>query len=234
MDHPEIAQAYQQLVARIREQETRFDRSPGSVTPMAVSKTHGANKVLAAWRAGARHFGENYVQEALDKIHAVPLATSGLDGITWHFIGPVQSNKTRDIAAAFDWVHSVDRLKIAQRLQDQRPADLAPLNVCIQVNLSGEDTKSGIALDEVPALCQSISQMDRLVLRGLMAIPAPCSGYAQQRATFRPLADMFKSLQGDYPQMDTLSIGMSDDFEAAIAEGSTMIRVGTAIFGKRE
>lgn len=238
MSHPEIAQAYQQLIARIREQEKRFDRTPGSVTLMAVSKTHGADKVLAAWQAGARHFGENYVQEALDKIHELSSPTSAIkipepNDITWHFIGPVQSNKTRDIAAAFQWVHSVDRLKIAQRLQDQRPAELRPLNVCVQVNLSDEDTKSGVALNEARTLCQAISQMDRLVLRGLMAIPAPCNNHALQRATFRPLADLLRTLQGEYPSMDTLSIGMSEDFEAAIAEGSTMIRVGTALFGRR-
>jgi pyridoxal phosphate enzyme (YggS family) len=154
--------------------------------------------------------------------------------MTWHFIGPIQSNKTRDIAAHFHWVHSVDRLKIIQRLQEQRPAGLPLLNVCVQINLSNEDTKSGVDLQQARELCAAVAQMDKLCLRGLMAIPAPCSDHQQQRAAFRPLAELFRELQALYPQMDTLSMGMSDDYAAAIAEGSTMIRIGTGIFGKRE
>jgi len=203
-------------------------RAPESVTLLAVSKTQSAETVREAWQAGQRHFGENYVQEALDKIAALPLS-----GLVWHFIGPIQSNKTRDIASHFDWVHSVDRLKIATRLNEQRPAGMVPLNVCIQVNISGEDTKSGVALSEVPALCDALQGLPNLRLRGLMAIPAPCEDPAAQRAVYAPLAALVQQLQVRCPGMDTLSIGMSGDFAAAIAEGSTLVRVGTAIFGAR-
>jgi len=227
------ANNYLTIVARIREQEARHQRTPGSTLLLAVSKTHGADKVREVYAAGARHFGENYVQEALDKIAELAGPPQALPDITWHFIGPIQSNKTRDIAGAFNWVHSVDRLKIAQRLNDQRPENLPALNVCVQVNLSNEDSKSGITLAEVESLCSSVASLPHLQLRGLMAIPAPCADYSQQRAAFHPLAQLFVKLQQSYPSMDTLSIGMSDDFEAAIAEGSTMIRVGTAIFGAR-
>lgn len=232
-DDNSIAGNYRRILARISAQEQRAGRQPGSVLLLAVSKTHGADRLREAYAAGARHFGENYVQEALDKIGQLSQPPQPLSDITWHFIGPIQSNKTRDIAGAFDWVHSVDRLKIARRLNDQRPAHLPALNVCIQVNLSNEDSKSGVTLDEVDALCADISQLPRLQLRGLMAIPAPCQDHAQQRAVFKPLTARFQRLQQQYPAMDTLSIGMSDDFDAAIAEGSTMIRIGTAIFGAR-
>lgn len=228
-----IAERYLAITARIRHQEHQCQREPGSVALLAVSKTQDAASIHQAYQAGARHFGENYVQEALEKINALAHEPYLLDDIVWHFIGPIQSNKTRDIAAAFDWVHSVDRARIAQRLQDQRPADLPPLNVCVQVNLSGEDTKSGVSLAQAPDLCRAVNQMPRLRLRGLMAIPAPCHDHEAQRATFHPLASLFHFLQQEYPTMDTLSMGMSEDFEAAIAEGSTMIRVGTAIFGSR-
>ncbi|HDZ07808.1 YggS family pyridoxal phosphate-dependent enzyme [Pseudohongiella sp.] len=227
------ASNYRDIVSRIKAQEQRFGRDAGSVLLLAVSKTHGADKVREAYAAGARQFGENYVQEALDKIALLAQPPDALTDISWHFIGPIQSNKTRDIAGAFDWVHSVDRLKIAQRLNDQRPADLPALNICVQVNLSNEDSKSGVALSEAAALCASIATLPRLQLRGLMAIPAPCRDHDQQRAAFQPLAALFAQLQQQYPTMDTLSIGMSDDFDAAIAEGSTMIRIGTAIFGAR-
>jgi PLP dependent protein len=230
-DADSIASRYHALLSSIREQERRFSRTPGSVRLLAVSKTHAANLLREAWAAGARDFGENYVQEALAKI--AELAPDTPD-ITWHFIGPVQSNKTRDLAAHFQWIHSVDRLKIVQRLQDQRPADLPPLNICVQINLSNEDTKSGTSLQEARDLCAAVSQMDRLCLRGLMAIPAPCHDHEQQRAAFRPLAELFRDLSRLYPTMDTLSMGMSDDFAAAIAEGSTMIRIGTALFGRRK
>lgn len=228
-----IATRYRDILARIRTQEERFQRNADSVLLLAVSKTHGADKVREAHAAGARHFGENYVQEALDKIALLSQPPNALTDITWHFIGPIQSNKTRDIAGAFDWVHSVDRLKIAQRLNDQRSQDMPALNICVQVNLSHEDTKSGVLLNEVEALCASIARLPRLRLRGLMAIPAPCKDHEQQRTAFQPLATLFARLQQRYPAMDTLSVGMSDDFEAAIAEGSTMIRIGTAIFGAR-
>lgn len=232
-DDNSIAGNYRRILDRIRTQEQHCQRRPDSVLLLAVSKTHGADRVREAYAAGARDFGENYVQEALDKMALLAQPPQPLTDITWHFIGPIQSNKTRDIAAAFDWVHSVDRLKIARRLNDQRPDHLPTLNVCIQVNLSNEDSKSGVSLDEVATLCADVAQLPRLQLRGLMAIPAPCRDHAQQRAAFRPLAAQFARLQQQYPTMDTLSIGMSDDFDAAIAEGSTMIRIGTAIFGAR-
>lgn len=232
-DDNTIAGNYRRILARIRTQEEHFRRKPGSVMLLAVSKTHGADRVREAYAAGARDFGENYVQEALDKMALLEQAPHPLTDITWHFIGPIQSNKTRDIAASFDWVHSVDRLKIARRLNDQRPEHLPALNVCIQVNLSNEDSKSGVPLSEVESLCADVARLPRLQLRGLMAIPAPCQDHAQQRAAFKPLATEFYRLQQQFPSLDTLSIGMSDDFDAAIAEGSTMIRIGTAIFGAR-
>ncbi len=203
-------------------------RPVASVALLAVSKTQGPEKVREAYAAGQRQFGENYVQEALSKISVLPLP-----GLCWHFIGPIQSNKTREIAEHFQWVHSVDRLKIAQRLSAQRPATLGPLNLCIQVNISGEDSKSGVTLAEVADLCEAINGLDNICLRGLMAIPAPCDDTAQQRLTFRPLAQLLQRLAVKYPQMDTLSIGMSGDYAAAIAEGSTIVRIGSAIFGAR-
>jgi pyridoxal phosphate enzyme (YggS family) len=219
-------------ICKVRKQiaaaEQASGRADGSVTLLAVSKTQNVAKIQEAWSAGQRDFGENYVQEALDKMGALLLP-----GSIWHFIGPIQANKTRSIATYFDWVHSVDRLKIASRLDAQRPAGKAPLNVCIQVNLSGEESKSGVALPDVPRLCAEISHMSRLCLRGLMAIPAPCTDPQQQRLIFRPLVSLQQSLQQQYPSLDTLSIGMSGDFEAAIAEGATMVRIGTALFGNR-
>lgn len=229
-----IAPNYHQLLASIQQQELLFQRPSGSVKLLAVSKTHKPARLREAWAAGARDFGENYVQEALAKITELSAAQSTTPDITWHFIGPIQSNKTRDIAAHFDWVHSVDRLKIIQRLHDQRPAQLPPLNICVQINLSDEETKSGVDLQQARELCAAVAHMDRLCLRGLMAIPAPCADHLLQRAAFKPLAELFRELQAIYPQMDTLSMGMSDDYAAAIAEGSTMIRIGTGIFGKRE
>ncbi len=203
-------------------------RPATSVALLAVSKTQGPEKVREAYAAGQRDFGENYVQEALSKIGALPLP-----GLCWHFIGPIQSNKTREIAEHFQWVHSVDRLKIAQRLSAQRPASLGPLNICIQVNISGEDSKSGVTLAEAADLCEAIQGLDNICLRGLMAIPAPSDDAEKLRLTFRPLAQLLQRLAAQYPQMDTLSIGMSGDYVAAIAEGSTIVRIGTAIFGAR-
>lgn len=203
-------------------------RPVASVALLAVSKTQGPQKVREAYTAGQRDFGENYVQEALSKISALPLP-----GLCWHFIGPIQSNKTREIAEHFQWVHSVDRLKIAQRLSAQRPANLGPLNLCIQVNISEEDSKSGVALAEVADLCAAINGLKNICLRGLMAIPAPSDDAEQQRLTFLPLAQLLQRLAAKYPQMDTLSIGMSGDYAAAIAEGSTIVRIGSAIFGAR-
>ena len=198
---------------------------------MAVSKTFGPEAVLEAYRAGQRAFGENYLQEALDKIAALRQQAPGLE---WHFIGPMQSNKTRPIAEHFDWVHSVDRLKVAQRLSEQRPSGLAPLNVCLQVNISGEASKSGVAPAEAPALARAVAALPRLALRGLMAIPEPAAGEAAQRQPLRALRLLAERLRADGLALDTLSMGMSADLAAAIAEGSTMVRIGTAIFGNRE
>lgn len=223
-----IAENIQVLDQQIRSLEERYGRPPGSVKLLAVSKQQSADRVREAAAAGARDFGENYLQEADDKIAAL----ADLD-LCWHFIGPIQSNKTRRIAELFHWVHSIDRLKIARRLAEQRPAGLPPLNICIQVNLSAEDSKSGLSLAEVPELCDQVTQFPQLRLRGLMAIPAALNGVDRQRAAFRPLADCFAAVRGQHPGVDTLSLGMSNDFEAAIAEGSTMVRLGTAIFGAR-
>jgi pyridoxal phosphate enzyme (YggS family) len=223
-----IAENIFRVGQQIAEAAQACGRAPEAITLLAVSKTQSAATVREAYAAGQRDFGENYVQEALDKIGALPLP-----GLVWHFIGPLQSNKTRDIASHFDWVHSVDRLKIATRLNEQRPAGMAPLNVCIQVNISEEDSKSGVAMADVEALCEALQSLPNLRLRGLMAIPAPCDDPVAQRAVYAPLTALLRQLQARYPGMDTLSIGMSADFAAAIAEGSTLVRVGTAIFGAR-
>ena len=195
---------------------------------LAVSKTWPADSVREAAAAGQRAFGENYVQEGVAKVEAL----AGL-GLEWHFIGPLQSNKTRQVANSFAWVHSIDRLKIAERLSEQRDVHLPPLEVCIQVNVSGEASKSGVAPDDLPELARAVSALPRLRLRGLMAIPEPTSDVALQRARFASLRQLREQLNAGGLQLDTLSMGMSDDLEAAIAEGSTMVRVGTAIFGGR-
>ena len=200
------------------------------VTLLAVSKTQTSAAVRAAVAAGQRAFGENYVQEALDKIESL----ADLRGqIEWHLIGPLQSNKTRPVAEAFDWVQSVDRLKIAQRLSEQRPAGLPPLQVCLQVNISGEASKSGLLPGEVHAVAQAVAALPRLKLRGLMAIPEPAAGFEAQRAPHRALRELLAGLNAGGLALDTLSMGMSADLEAAIAEGATLVRVGTAIFGAR-
>lgn len=203
-------------------------RDPGEVELLAVSKTWPAESVREAFAAGQRAFGENYVQEGVAKVEA--LAGMGLE---WHFIGPLQSNKTRLVANHFAWVHSVDRLKIAERLAEQRDVHLPPLNVCIQVNVSGEASKSGVAPADLPTLAMAVAALPRLRLRGLMAIPEPTSDVALQRARFASLRRLRDRLNAAGLALDTLSMGMSDDLEAAIAEGSTMVRVGTAIFGTR-
>lgn len=195
---------------------------------LAVSKTRPAEDVRQAFSGGQRHFGESYLNEALAKMEALRDLP-----ITWHFIGPIQSNKTRAIAAHFDWVHSVEREKIARRLSEQRPAGLPPLQVCLQVNISAEDSKSGCTLNDLPALSRVVSQLPRLRLRGLMAIPAATDNEARQHQAFARLRGAFEALQKEHPDLDTLSMGMSGDLEAAIAEGSTLIRVGSAIFGPR-
>lgn len=207
-------------------------RDPQQVTLLAVSKTFGPDAVIEAAQAGQRAFGENYVQEALDKSAAVRAERPDLL-LEWHFIGPIQSNKTRPIAEHFDWVHSVDREKIAQRLSEQRPAHLPPLNICLQVNISGEATKSGAMPDDVTPLALRIAALPRLRLRGLMAIPEPTDDPQQQREPFRQLRLLRDRLQEQGLKLDTLSMGMSADLAAAVAEGATIVRIGTAIFGKR-
>jgi pyridoxal phosphate enzyme (YggS family) len=208
-------------------------RSAHSVQLLAVSKTFSADDVRQVASCGQRDFGENYIQEGVDKITALQDIQPGL---VWHCIGPIQSNKTKLVAEHFDWAHSVDRLKIAQRLSDQRPAHLAPLNVCLQVNIDGGETKSGIAPADVLALAAEVAKLPRLVLRGLMTIPDPVEGFDAQvavHAKARALFDVVKTAL-NLPQFDTLSMGMTGDLEAAVQAGSTMVRVGTAIFGGRD
>ncbi|WP_144821332.1 YggS family pyridoxal phosphate-dependent enzyme [Marinobacter piscensis] len=220
------------VTRRIQKATLQAGRELDSVNLLAVSKTRNAGELREAAAAGQRAFGENYVQEALDKIAEL----SDLPDIVWHFIGPVQSNKTRQIASAFSWVHSVDRLKIARRLSEQRDAHLPPLNICLQVNINNEATKSGCRPDELPELVPEIGQLPGLSLRGLMAIPDPDQPEAELRASFRKLANTLKQLKQAFPEagpLDTLSMGMSGDMEMAIAEGATWVRVGTAIFGER-
>ena len=211
----------QGVKARIARAAQAAGRDPAAVTLLAASKTHGIERIAAAKAAGQHAFGENYVQEALEKMDAVP-------GLEWHLIGPLQGNKTRLAAERFDWVQTLDRIKIARRLSEQRPVRLPALNVLIQVNVSGEATKSGVAPEEIAVLAEAVAGLPRLRLRGLMAIPAPESpvGLAHMNQVFQSLRVRFG--------LDTLSMGMSDDLEAAIAQGSTMVRIGTAIFGKRK
>lgn len=213
---------------RIERALTAGSRPAGTVSLLAVSKTWPAERVAEAVAAGQRAFGENYVQEGVDKIRAL----AGL-GLEWHFIGPLQSNKSRLVAEHFDWVHSLDRLKLAERLSSQRPPRHAPLNVCIQVNVSGEASKSGVAPDEVGPLAHAVAGLPGLRLRGLMCIPEPDGGEALLRARFRLLGAIAEALRGQGLVLDTLSMGMSHDLELAIAEGSTLVRVGSAIFGTR-
>jgi pyridoxal phosphate enzyme (YggS family) len=215
---------------RIQQACQEAGRDPASVGLLAVSKLQPAQAVRQAQQAGQRAFGENYVQEALDKMAAL----ADLRGDTeWHLIGPLQSNKTRAVAEAFDWVHSVDRLKIAQRLSDQRPPQLPPLSVCLQVNISGEASKSGLPPQDVAQVATAVAALPRLRLRGLMSIPEPAQGLLAQQASHRALRLLLQDLNQHGLALDTLSMGMSDDLEAAVAEGSTMVRVGTAIFGAR-
>lgn len=213
---------------RIAQAASAAGRKPSDVNLLAVSKTFDADAIRRLAACGQREFGENYLQEALAKqaqLIDLPLL--------WHFIGPIQSNKTRAIAENFSWVHSVDRLKIAERLSAQRPADLPPLQVCIELNVSGEASKGGVALEELPALADAVAALPRLQLRGLMAIPAAAFGVAEQRAAFRLVREAFEGLNARGHVLDTLSMGMSSDLEAAILEGATIVRVGTALFGER-
>ncbi len=223
-----ISARLQNLTVRIEAAAIAAGRSADAVSLLAVSKTWPAEAVRNAAAAGQRAFGENYVQEGVAKVEA--LADLGLE---WHFIGPLQSNKTRLVANHFAWVHSIDRLRIAERLSEQRDVHLPPLQVCVQVNVSGEDSKSGVSPDELPALARAVAALPRLQLRGLMAIPEPTSDTALQRRRFAQVRQLRDQLASEGLALDTLSMGMSDDLEAAIAEGSTMVRVGTAIFGAR-
>jgi PLP dependent protein len=211
-------------------------RDPGTIALLAVSKAQSATAVAEASGAGQNAFGENYAQEALDKMLAVTefLGKARAGALEWHFIGPLQSNKTRVVAERFAWVQSVERVKIAQRLSDQRPATLAPLEVLVQVNVSGEASKSGVAPQAVEALARDVARLPRLRLRGLMAVPEPSDDETLQRARFRTLRELLERLRARGLALDTLSMGMSGDLEAAIAEGATMVRIGTAIFGERK
>lgn len=223
-----IADNLAAIRARIAAAAQAAGRPGDGIRLIAVSKTRPVADIVAAQAAGQTDFGENYLQEGLQKIRGLPRA-----GLCWHFIGPVQSNKTRDLAEHFDWVHTVDRLRIAERLSAQRPGHLPPLQVCVQVNISGEDSKSGCTPQDAPSLCGAVAALPRLQLRGLMAIPAPVGPGDDAREPFRRLRELHERLTREGLQLDTLSAGMSDDLEAAIAEGSTAVRIGTAIFGAR-
>jgi len=226
-----IAENLQEVHARIERAASAAQRPTDAIRLLAVSKTFPADDIRAAFAAGQRAFGENYVQEAVSKIEALAdLRTE----IEWHFIGPLQSNKTRPVAEHFDWVHSIDRLKIAQRLSEQRPDTLPPLNVCLQVNVSGEASKSGVAPEDAPAVAREIASLPKLRLRGLMSIPEPAADPAAQREPHRILRELYETLRAQGVALDTLSMGMSGDLEAAVLEGATMVRIGTAIFGKRD
>jgi pyridoxal phosphate enzyme (YggS family) len=223
-----ISNALQAARTRISCAATQCGRDPDAITLLAVSKTVSPERMRIAHSAGQRVFGESYAQEALEKIAVL----QDLD-IVWHFIGPLQSNKTKLIAENFAWVHSVEREKIAQRLSDQRPANVAPLNLCLQVNVSGEASKSGATPAEIPALAQAVARLPKIKLRGLMAIPEPTTDNAVQHAQFRLLRELYDQLNAQGYALDTLSMGMSGDLEAAIQEGATLVRIGSAIFGER-
>jgi pyridoxal phosphate enzyme (YggS family) len=223
-----ISANLQAVRERIDAAARQCGRDAGEIALVAVGKTRTPEELRAAASAGQRRFAENYVQEGVAKANAL----SDL-ALEWHFIGPLQSNKTRPVAEHFAWVHSVDRLRVAERLSEQRPTELPPLQLCLQVNVSSEETKSGVAPAELGALAHAVAALPRIRLRGLMAIPAPAAEFAQQRQAFRCLRLAFEELQAQGLKLDTLSMGMTDDLEAAIFEGATLVRVGTAIFGER-
>ena len=224
-----IADNLGQIRKEIRALEAHYQRLEDSVELLAVSKTKPVEAVLAAVAAGQRHFGENYCQEAIKKITSI-----NQPELVWHFIGPIQSNKTSLIASHFDWVHTLDRTRIARRLHEARPASMKPLNVCVQINISGEISKSGIHIKKVPDFIGALTEFNRLCIRGLMALPAPSATLESQRQPFHQIAECCHELKTVYPQLDTLSFGTTQDMEAAIAEGSTIVRIGTAIFGRRD
>ena len=224
----DISAALAQIRQRISDAERRFNREPDSVQLLAVSKTKPVTDIQAAINAGQVCFAENYLQEAVDKIMLLSNAQ-----LVWHFIGSIQSNKTREIALHFQWVHTINRIKVARRLSEQRPDHLPPLNVCLQINISDETSKSGISPFELKQLVNDCSSLPNIKIRGLMAMPAQVSDFEKQRVPFRRLRLLFTELQTEYPELDTLSMGTTNDLEAAIAEGATMVRIGTAIFGAR-
>ncbi len=225
-----IANRLKSALESIHDSALKAGRNPADIQLLAVSKTKPNSAIREAWQAGQRMFGENYVQEGIQKIQEL----EDLKGVEWHFIGPLQSNKTRVVAEYFDWVQTIERTKIADRLNEQRPSAKAPLQVCIQVNISGEANKSGVLLENVDALAQHINDLPQLNLRGIMTIPSKVDSTDEQMQAFKSMQGILKSLQAVYPQVDTLSMGMSSDVDAAIQCGSTMVRVGTAIFGPRE
>lgn len=237
-ENMDIAARLQQVVMRVHSAEKRFGRQSGSVKILPVSKTRPPEDIAQVAQAGFTDFGENYLQEAQEKITTLSNLKSSATELHWHFIGPIQSNKTQTIAKLFHWVHSVDRKKIARRLNDQRPDNLPPLNICLQVNISSEESKSGVHPSGLFELASGFMEFPRLRLRGLMAIPAATTDFKQQRQAFKAVHEAFNSLKSELGDtgvsMDTLSMGMSNDLEAAIAEGSTMVRVGTDIFGPRD
>ena len=231
-----LTQAFAQVRADIQTFANRHARNPDDITLLAVSKTRPGEAVQAAAALGQRAFGENYVDEALEKIAACGAAQTAAQtaALEWHFIGTIQSRRCDAIATAFDWVHSVDRIKVARRLAERRPAGLSPLNICLQINVDDEDGKGGVTLEELPELAAACAGWPTLCLRGLMAIPAPRDDMAGQRQAFRTVHDAFSALQSaGHDSLDTLSMGMSGDLEAAIAEGATIVRIGTALFGQR-
>lgn len=230
-----IADNLENVRQTIQKATKSASRSNESVTLLAVSKTQPAERLLEAMRAGQFHFGENYLQEALDKQQNLQQLCSADEWqqLCWHFIGPLQSNKTRAVAEHFDWVHSVDRLKIARRLSEQRPINMPPLQICLQVNIDAEDSKAGISVEELSDLANEVSSLPGLNLRGLMAIPAAKVSADDTAESFARMRGALQDLQAQHPSMDTLSMGMSGDLELAIAEGATMVRIGTAIFGAR-
>lgn len=228
MNHASIPDNIKKLVNRVRLAALKSQRSSDGICVVAASKTRSANTIRSAYNCGIGDFGENYLQEALDKIEAL----TDLN-LCWHFIGPIQSNKTRPIAENFDWVHSVERVKIARRLSDQRPPNLAPLQVLLQVNISEEISKSGALPEELPLLVEQIREFPRITLRGLMAIPAASNDESQKIRPFARMHQLLQEMQVIAPEMDSLSMGMSNDLEAAIAQGATFVRVGTDIFGPR-
>ncbi|HED33502.1 MAG TPA: YggS family pyridoxal phosphate-dependent enzyme [Gammaproteobacteria bacterium] len=229
MHHTDIVANLQHIQENIAQLSQKYRRNPASIQLLAVSKTKPAEFIRAAFDAGQTRFGENYLQEALSKMQSLKDLP-----IEWHFIGAIQSRKTRELAEHFDWVHSVDRLKIAQRLNEQRPATLTPLNICLQINISEETSKSGLNINEVESIVDQIAPLPNLCLRGLMAIPARENTLNKQREAFSRMRLILQTLQNRHPDLDTLSMGMSADMEAAIAEGSTLLRIGTAIFGARQ